>query len=163
MENFLAQLPSILLAQTLGVGLALCVDALSWKWRRGEEAVFCFAFVGLATFLMLALVAPSSFRLPLFLIALWLLLVAWIQKRQWKLMFWDAFFGALMQLTCFCLAIFASLLLLYFNWPERFDGFTLLWFVSALLTHALLSRFRPTILGAWNALRENSGAKRRLR
>ncbi|MBC7727510.1 MAG: hypothetical protein H7242_07805 [Microbacteriaceae bacterium] len=146
----------------------MAADPLSWKVRREEILVGAFNVFSL--FLSLFFLAswptgtPVSWLvIALSLVLLWLFFVAWVQKRQLKTSLQAAFFGALMQLTCFVWALFTFFLILVF--PSRALPWwnLLLWLVTALLTYALLALFRPTIGEVWSAVRQNSGKNRRVR
>lgn len=45
----------VILAQALGIGLAVSADALSWKWRRDEAKVFAFNCLSLVLLIPLGL------------------------------------------------------------------------------------------------------------
>ncbi len=161
MSDYLSILPQIILAQALGVGLAWGADAVSWKWRQDEKIVLAINCLNVVTigFVVLLCLAFLSFLncAGVFATALiWLFSVALVQKKQLKVMLYTAFFGVLMQLSCFGWALGAALLLLSFSWPFIQDSLYLTWLVSALLTNALLSLFRPTIYSTWNTWRQNS-------
>ncbi len=165
MEKFLGFIIGIVIAQTLGVLMTWKIESKSWNWRPLSDisvsnfATDCLRAVGLfALFLLLifGMSAPWFFAPPL----LWLLLVARVQKRQLNVSFSDAFCGALLQFGCFGLLLFCGgFLASIFRWFLNFGSFLTVWLVSAMLTHALLSLFRPTIYGTLDTYRQTTGKK----
>lgn len=178
MRDSLTVLSPVILAQAFGVALAWGVDALSWKWRRYEKTVFALNFFGLVTlpltaFYPLVIVflwdffSLANVATVLGALLFWLLCVAWVQKQQMTLSLRATFCGALMQLLCFGWILGGSFLLaiplLIFLPDGLFDRMTLVWLVSATLTYALLSLFRPTISAMATALRQSFRKNRPLR
>lgn len=173
MSDWISFLPAIIIAQALGVGLAWFSDALSWKWRQNEKIVFALNVIGALALIPLAV--PLFFEfwpivnpiMTFLLISFWLPISAWVQKRQLSITYRAAFFGAMMQWVCFCLALWCGFVSLFFvslivsqigpHWLWS------IWLVSTTLTYALLSLFRPTIYGAWNAFRQNFKKNRPMR
>lgn len=170
MTGFVVFLPFIVLAQALGVGLAWAVDALSWKWRANENAVFATNFMATILSFPILLVLPAlqlgtQISIPLmsapFLVLAWVLLVAWVQKQQLKLPLRATFFGALMQLVCFDLSLLSSVVLLLIFRFLSFPGWcVVVYFFTATLTYALSALFRPAIYGTWQTYHQNSGKNR---
>lgn len=155
MNAFLPMLPPILLAQALGVGLAWGVEALSWKWRRGGKNLFAFNLVLLAGLLPRILVLRALIWL-LVVTLFWLIGVAKVQSRGFGVTYRAAFLGALVQLSCFYVALAGWVWLVIIRLRSHNDGLNSLAFGSAALSFALLSLFRPTIYGAWQAWKKNS-------
>lgn len=169
MPDFLALLPFILgiiVAQAIGVSLAWGVDAVSWKWRQNgksdEKRVFDWSVIGLASLLPLSAPLYYEFLSPLIASAasvfllFWLFVVAWVQKQQLKISLRAAVFGAVFQLVCLSFALGGCFLLMICFWLYVNDSLALIWLTTTVLTYALLSLFRPTIYGTWNAWRQNS-------
>lgn len=178
MGNWLSFLPYIICAQALGVGVTWSIDMLSWIWRESEAAVFGLNFLNLffglpvAFFLYSKSVNDAQVLWTLFWILFWLGCLAAVQKRQMKISFRAAFWGALMQAFCFCLGwmLFIVCVLLIFPLAflqlDEFEWFCLAFVGTALVTYALLSLFRPTIYGTWNTMRDTwrqNGKNRRVR
>lgn len=160
--SFLPLIFSVTIAQALGVGLAWGADVLSWKWRQDGKRLFAFNLLILAA-LLPNILAPRALALLLTATLFWLLLVAAVQKCQWKITFNTALFKVLVQLSCFYLVLAGLAWLIIIKMRFNDDTLNSVGFVSALLSYALLSLFRPTIYGTWNAWRQNSGKNRRVR
>lgn len=172
-------LPPILFVQALGVALAWGADALSWKWRGKREVVFYLNLVSLVV--LFPLCAPLG-RHPwsaetiikwLAAAACWLVILALVQRKQVEISLRAAFFGAQMQLWCFVWSLYGGFGILISFPISAFRVFPassllpywlfLVWLVSATLTYALLSLFRPTISAMANALRQSLKKDRPLR
>ena len=174
----------VIVAQGLGVGLALGADAASCKWRPSEFVIvtlncICLMvlFPSIAALLLQFssacfpsfLAIESPFLLPIIVLSaslllfFWLFLVAWVQKIQLKISLRAAFSEALLQFSFFTWAMSCAVMLLSAIWLFLEEEFVIIWLVSTILTYALLSLFRPTLYGTWNLWRENSRKNRPLR
>ena len=175
MQELLFHWALVILAQALSIGLTLRVDAVSWKWRRDAEKVaeinlvFLIGLLAVALLFHVAESLPPNFVAMFALSLLWLFIAAGVQSRQNSITFHATFYAALMQFFCFACVFFLC----------SFSRFAFLWIassprplsaamafigpLSALLTYALLSLFRPTIYGAWHAWRQTFRKQLKLR
>jgi hypothetical protein len=144
-------------------------DTLTWKWRDDEAATFSLnlfcAAVLLPIAVLQALEAWGFWQVfsALTLTLVWMLFVACVQRKQFAISLRAAFFGALMQMFCFVLAlccfalccVLVIFLFFLFSSPKwGIDDWLMnIWLVSALATYFILTLPRPSVDSFFGALK----------